>query len=309
MANLFSKEIETELTKIFEDVASKMGDKVAERCLASLQTQYQQIWQPFETRVSTLIHNLDQSSAKNVEINESVLKQKQNLGQEMKTLQDQLQAAMQTSVDKLEKTLIPHLDEALVGKLSQTLQNHIAQVAGQVQTVLENLQGKIDASTTQVKTALDSVATETKNVLTKLEDDTKEASERIEANYDQRLGNFFVAQKQHITNWNASLDATLKQVVDKHTTATAKIEQEIQKLQTEGSKALQALQKAKSESQDLQIVLQHFGQDMKNYIEEKLQSQKSEIAKIKGKFGLVVFMNILVILGIAAIGALMFLNK
>lgn len=203
--DLFSKEIEQELSKLFEEIANKIGNQVGQKCLDSLQEQYKKIWKSFENQINDLLKSLSDNIGRHSNLNQSIIQSKDDLIHTLEQFKNQASNAIQLSLQKFETTLLQNLNDAVYKKMFEVIQANIEKIAMNLYQLVEDLQRELDtfhknsqatlARTEQsseqklasmlgeMKTTVENVCTQLSNMIQKNEERSKTSLATLETNF------------------------------------------------------------------------------------------------------------------------------
>ncbi|NUM36354.1 MAG: hypothetical protein HUU50_17580 [Candidatus Brocadiae bacterium] len=216
--DLFSKEIEQELSKLFKEIAKEIGNEIGQKCLDSLQNQYQKIWKPFENQINALLENLNENIRKHDNINQSIIQGKENLLKNLENFKLQAQESIHISLEKFEKTLLQNLNQAVYQKMSDVVQKNIETIASQLCQLIADLRKTLLSFQESSKTCLDDIATKCDQ---KLENTLKSMQREIEDVCVQIEGMIKRSEEASIS----SLSMVEKTFLDLNLKVTEKLEQ------------------------------------------------------------------------------------
>ncbi len=318
MDHLFSKEIEKEITMLFEEVAKNIGNQVGEKCLSSLKAQYSEIWKPFEDRVKKLIENLDQEIQSEKNISQSIIQQKDLLLKQLESFKSQASNAIQLSLETFEKNLLQNFQKTVYDRMHDCIQKNIETIAKNLSAVLDSLRLKADSFSHETKDILNSFVQDTKNTLDGIKKstkasleqtskDSKDTLEEIEKNAKTSLDkmvrdgkssfeNISKVIQQIRENHENKVAETLQQNQMHWVDTTNKMKQDIHEFRQEGNKTLQSLQKYQSDVhenlQRYQIFFEQKDTEIKSMIQMKWLDIESHLLKTDNKIRLLSYGNI-----------------
>ncbi len=259
---LFSKEIQEELSGLFEEVANEVGSQVGQRCIDKLNAQYSELWNPFETRVTSLFQELDKSIKINSKLHQEIIEEKDLLKGQLQELSLIAKKSIHQSLDSFEQELLGNLQQAVYNKMYETIEKQIEKIAKECSLLLEETTNK-----------LEKFGSHTKETLAEVEETNQKTIKACSSNIESFIQNSTTEHKSY-------LEKSSQMIIDNNKQVTTDLSEQTKKSLKELSHQLFEFKNKSNETistikKDFDLFKKQGEETLENFFHHEQETKKS----------------------------------